>query len=138
LNPFQTRYICTDRKAKHLLFESFMVPFNLTEINTTMERYAFCEYIRTRSFSKRPDKKMHLKKLGLCTCMGIARCLIMGLDSHHSLKFYYCAIFCTGTVHDIRNQQHILITQLQEKTREVNHLQKQLLTSSPSPVRMSR
>ena len=42
------------------------------------------------------------------------------------------------TVHDIRNQQHILITQLQEKTREVNHLQKQLLTSSPSPVRMSR
>ena len=73
-----------------------MVPFNLTEINTTMERYAFCEYIRTRSFFKRPDKKMHLKKLGLCTCMGIARCLIMGLDSHHSLKFYYCAIFCTG------------------------------------------
>lgn len=42
------------------------------------------------------------------------------------------------TVHDIRKQQHVLITQLQEKTREVNHLQTQLLTSSPSPVRMSR
>jgi len=52
----------------------------------------FVNILAQDHFLKRPVKKMHLKKLGLCTCMGIARCLIMPWGSTVTIHFNFITV----------------------------------------------